>query len=187
MMKAQDVRRILDAARRHVLSAEHFDTLVTSFESQDDSLRQLSKDCRVLRDALDLCRQTIARLEGELVSLRSVLDHTLNTLPQGQPGLAARKLEIARPQSDLSADYALSPDARRILSGLAAERRVDFWSNELRTLSRGLGSPEIEFAVKELLDYNLIEELSYAAFEGTHYSCTPAGKELLDQIVRKSR
>lgn len=187
MMKAQDMRRILDAARRHVLSAEHFDTLVTSFESQEDSLRQLSADSRVLRDALDLCRKTIARLERELVSLQSAIDHTLNALPPGQPGAAPRNLEIARAQSDLGAEYALSPDARRILSGLAAELRADFWSNDLRTLSRGLGSLEIEFAVKELLGNNLIEELSYTAFEGTHYSCTPAGKKLLDQIVRKGR
>jgi len=187
MMKAQDVRRILDAARRHVLSGEQFDSLVTTFESQQDSLRQLSKDNRVLRDALDLCRQTIARLERELDSLRSVLDHALNALPAGQPGPTPRIPEIARPQSDLGAEYALSPDARRILAGLAAESRADFWSNELRTLSRGLGGLEIELAVKELLDNNLIEELSYAAFEGTHYSCTPAGKELLDQIAHKGR
>ena len=187
MMKAQDVRRILDAARRHALSAEHFDTLVTSFESQEDSLRQLSKDSHALRDTLDLCRQTIERLEAELVSLRSMLDHALNTLAQAPPGLTPPNLEIARPQSDLGAEYALSPDARRVLSGLAAERKTDFWANELRTLSRGLGSVEIEFAVNELLDNKLIEELSYTAFEGTHYSCTPAGKEQLDQIVRKSR
>lgn len=186
-MNAQDVRRILDAARRHALSAEHFDTLVSSFESQEDSLRQLGKDSRALRETLDLCRQTIGRLEAELVSLRSMLDHALYALEQAPSGLVAQSLEIARPQSDLGAEYALSPDARRILSGLAAERRADFWANELRTLSRGLGSVEIEFAVNELLDNKLIEELSYAAFEGTHYTCTPAGKELLDQIVRKSR
>lgn len=187
MIDAREVRRILDAATRNALSSEDFDAVVTACERHENAIRQLTNDNRALRDALDLCRTKFTHLEVALVSLRNALDQTLNPRAPRGPDLEPRARDITRPQPDLAAEYTLSPDARRILAGLAAEGRGEFWSNQLPTLSRGLGQREIELALDELLDNNLIEELSYTPFEGTHYGCTTQGREVLRQITKKGR
>ncbi len=171
MAPIDELRGILEAARGKALTTDVVETLVRAYERHDKLLKRLTEDNRALKDAVDLYRMKAAHLEAQLHSLRK--EHA--------------QVAVAEVPLGLPAGYKPSADARRVLAGLAAQKRSEFWSSETRALSPGLGLADLEVAINELLDHDLIEELSYTALEGTHYGCTARGKELMNTLFEMGR
>lgn len=171
MSITNEVRSVLEAAKGKNLPADLIESLVNSYERQESAIKRLIEGNRALRDAVELYRMKASHLEEQLHLLKG---------EKSRP--AAARLQYASPPA-----HKLSTDARRILSGLAEQERSGFWSGEISALSRGLSQPDIAEAIGELLDHDVIEEISYTAFEGTHYRFTAQGDALMRHLFHGRR
>lgn len=163
------VIRGLEAAKGKTLTAADADWLIDVLKQQNEALKQLAESNRALKDAVDLYRLKAAQME--------VQPHSPNE--KREPAAAA---EVP---SDSHVGDGPSGNARRILASLAAQRRSEFSSGETPALGCGMHSAELEAAVNELLDHELIEELSYTPFEGTRFGCTARGMVLLESLSER--
>jgi hypothetical protein len=166
MVPIDSVLGIIEAAKGKTLTARDADWLIDLFRRQDEALKQLVERNRALKDAVELYRLKAAHMEAQLHSPGAKQEQAVTTgMPPDSPG-----------------GDRLSSNARRILSSLASRHRSEFSSGETPALSHGMGPADLEAAINELLDHELIEELSYTPFEGTRFGCTARGAAFLKTL-----
>ncbi|MGD0553135.1 MAG: hypothetical protein ABSB25_10870 [Sedimentisphaerales bacterium] len=155
---------ILKGLKDKVLDAQNFDILKHVYDLQNENLEQLKHNNDALKESNGLLREQVNSLRKENESLKQ------------QVGELSQKVA----QNDDNASTSFSEAADAILGFYHLEDSTDVLKDSIiSALSDHFGTIQIESAIDELTDANMISLISMNQEGNMRYSLTAQGKKFL--------
>ena len=158
-----DITNILSSIKGKVLDAKNIELLKHSYDLQNDNIEQLKNNNDALKESNQLLQEKLDRFQKENKSLRATI----------------KQLKEQIPSSSESLD--LSEVAIDILKLYVDRDKTKLYRDETDP-SLSHGQIQIEAAIDELTNADIIHTIGFSPNRGPRWSLTKFGRKLLANI-----